>query len=191
MIETKEQLRRFIQADNADYFAKPLKNRLVGAFCADGDYFIMRYKTRLRKAEYYFNNAEKSRIHFLLALWHERRKNLLGQRLGIEISINCFQEGLILYHGGGIVVNPSARIGKNCRLHGGNCIGNAGNSQQTPVLGDGVDLGFGACVIGGVKLADRVTVGAGAVVVKDCPEEGAVLVGVPAAPVRRQGKDEA
>lgn len=180
MIKTKEQLRSVLAADNAEYYAKPRKERIVGTICRYPDHEIMRFKTYLRKAEFCFNTASRSRLRFLQALYYERRKNILGERLGIEIDINCFDSGLTIYHGGGIVVNPEARIGKNCRLHGGNCIGNSGKTQDTPVLGNDVDLGFGACVIGGVQLANQVVVGCGAVVVKDCHREGAVLVGMPA-----------
>ncbi|MBQ5671727.1 MAG: serine acetyltransferase, partial [Oscillospiraceae bacterium] len=85
---------------------------------------------------------------------------------------------------GGIVVNPNVRAGKNCQLHGGNCIGNNGKTQGVPTIGDNADLGYGACIIGEVRLADDVTVGCNAVVVHNCDECGAVLVGIPAKKLR-------
>lgn len=179
MIQTKEDLRRFLEEDNREYFNRSLKERLVGAICRYPDREIMRFKTYLRRAEYCFNTASKGKLRFLQALYWERRKNVLGYRLGIEIDINCFDSGLTIFHGG-IVVNPNARIGKNCKLHGGNCIGNNGKNEAVPMLGDGVDLGYGACVIGSVRLVDDIVVGSNAVVVKDCLRGGAVLVGVPA-----------
>ena len=69
---------------------------------------------------------------------------------------------------------------KNCKLHGNNCIGNKGNSNETPVIGDNADLGFGSVVIGNVRIANNVTVGANAVVTKSFDEDGSVIVGVPA-----------
>ena len=50
-------------------------------------------------------------------------------------------------------------------------------------LGENVWLGAGAKVMDGVRIADHVVVGAGAVVTEDLPE-GAVAVGVPARVVR-------
>ena len=71
-------------------------------------------------------------------------------------------------------------MGKNCILHGNNCIGNSGLSSECPRIGDNVRLGFGATVIGNVEIANNVTVAAGAVVVNSCLQENAVLAGVPA-----------
>ncbi len=180
MIQTRQELKQYICADNAEYLKRSRKERLVGRIARYPDYEIMRYKVALRKAEYFTNSVKLGKIGFLLGLLYERRKNRLGKKLGIEVEVNCFAPGLQVYHAGEIIVNPKARIGKNCRLHGCNCIGNNGKTQDVPMIGDDVDIGFGACVIGGVHVADRVKIGCNAVVVKDCLHEGATLVGIPA-----------
>lgn len=79
------------------------------------------------------------------------------------------------------------RIGKNCRLHGNNCIGNKGEGRidEFPMIGDNFDLGTGAVVIGGITLSNNIKVGANAVVTRSCLEEGAVLVGIPAQDLRK------
>ena len=41
-------------------------------------------------------------------------------------------------------------------------------------------MGFGSVVIGNVRIANNVTVGANAVVTKSFDEDGSVIVGVPA-----------
>ena len=64
-----------------------------------------------------------------------------------------------------------------------NCIGNNGrdiSNKNVPVLGNRIDVGVGASIIGAVKIADNVKIGAGAVVCKSCEKEKAVLVGIPA-----------
>lgn len=86
----------------------------------------------------------------------------------------------MIYHTNGIVVNGDARIGKNCKLHGSNVIGNMGTDLGVPTIGDNVRLGAGAKVLGNVRIADNVKIGAGAVVLHDCLEEGALLIGIPA-----------
>ena len=78
-----------------------------------------------------------------------------------------------------------SKIGKNCKLHGSNCIGNDGKSLAAPVIGDNVRLGVGAKVIGDVHIADDVIIAAGAVVIDSCDIKGATLAGVPAKVVKK------
>lgn len=111
--------------------------------------------------------------------WHQFHKNILGNRLGYEINGKNIGEGLILYHNGPIVINGDAIIGKNCKLHGDNCIGNNGISNGCPHIGDNVNIGVGAKIIGDVVIADGCFIGAGAVVVSNCFEENSTIVGVP------------
>ena len=91
--------------------------------------------------------------------------------------------GLIVYHCHGVVLNPGARLGAGCTLRAGVVLGNAPgkarNGAGRPVLGDRVDVGAGALVIGPVMVGDGARVGAGAVVVRDVPA-GATAVGNPA-----------
>ncbi|RHO88707.1 serine acetyltransferase [Ruminococcus sp. AF41-9] len=109
----------------------------------------------------------------------------MGIKLGIEIWDNTFDEGLTIYHAGNIVINGMSKIGKNCKLHGSNCIGNDGKSLAAPVIGDNVRLGVGAKVIGDVHIADDVIIAAGAVVIDSCDIKGATLAGVPAKVVKK------
>lgn len=104
----------------------------------------------------------------------------MAHKLGIELGIGVFGEGLQIFHSHGIVVNSSARVGKNCHLHGNNCIGNNGINDGAPVLGDNCTLGVGLKVLGEIVLGNNVTVAAGAVVVQSFPEDNIVLAGVPA-----------
>ena len=82
------------------------------------------------------------------------------------------------------MVNPGVRAGEYCVLHGGNCIGNNGKTDLCPVLGDRVELGYGAVVIGGVTIADRTVIGANAVVNRSIETEGGTYAGVPARQIR-------
>lgn len=87
---------------------------------------------------------------------------------------------MIIFHTGNIVVNGYSRIGKNCKLHGDNCIGNNGISEATPRIGDRVDIGVGAKIIGDIEIADDIVVGAGAVVNRSFLTPGIVIAGIPA-----------
>ncbi|SCZ79711.1 serine acetyltransferase [Pseudobutyrivibrio xylanivorans] len=141
----------------------------------DHDYLLYNYMKQLRKVEYY---CDKNKLLFE---FYQRRKNKLGAKLGITIWHNCTAEGLRIWHYGSVVVNGHAKVGKNCQLHGENCIGNKGSfDQAAPVIGDNVDIGIGAKVIGDIYIANNVKIGANAVVTKSCYKEGATLVGIPA-----------
>ncbi|MFD9702548.1 serine O-acetyltransferase [Lentzea sp. NPDC059081] len=99
--------------------------------------------------------------------------------------------GLRMEHPGGVVFGAGAVIGRDgfvCqRVTLGERLGRqAGHAY--PVVGDGVFIGAGATVLGGVRIGDHATVGAGAVVMCDVPG-GALAVGVPARTVTPPAQD--
>ena len=89
--------------------------------------------------------------------------------------------GLVILHNSmGITINGGAIIGKNLTLTGGNLIGGNRPFQRGDfTIGDNVNLGANAVIIGPVHIGNKVKVGASACVVKDVPN-GATAVGVPA-----------
>lgn len=90
---------------------------------------------------------------------------------------------LRLFHGQGLVVHKDTVIGADCVLRQNTTIGSKvrrdGTSTDCPVIGDRVDIGAHAVIIGEIRIGDDAVIGAGAVVVKDVPA-GAVMVGNPA-----------
>ena len=183
MIANKKDLHRYLEQDMATYHALPCRERYLLRLIRDPFYEIWRYLVFLRREEYYYNTA-KTKMGKLLYLYYLSRKNRLGNKLGFKIPHNCFGAGLTIYHHGEIIVNESARIGERCVLHGGNCIGNNGRNDGVPVIGDDLNLGIGAKVIGAVTLGNGVRVGANAVVSNSFEDGHVVLVGIPA---RRKG----
>ena len=184
MILSKRDLKEYISEDNSFLRPKDAKSIIVDRFACYPTESIRRFLYYLRKQEYFINTANGNKIKGILGLYYERRKNKLGRKLGIEIGPNCFGKGLSIWHSGNIVVNSDARIGDYCTLHGGNCIGNNGITQDAPCIGDKVNIGFGAIIIGGVTIADEIIIGANAVVNKSFEEIGSVLVGIPAHRIR-------
>ncbi|KAB2638196.1 MAG: serine acetyltransferase [Verrucomicrobia bacterium] len=80
----------------------------------------------------------------------------------------------------GMVINGDAIIGRNCLLNGGNSIGvRRGIVPGQLVVGDDVTLGVNSCVLGPLRIGNRVVIGAGAIVVSDLPDD-CVARGVPA-----------
>lgn len=181
MIVTKKQLRECLSKEKSFYvpsssIGRKIKNHLMDT----PDVERWKYVKALRYLEYYYNNRHKNPVYAFMNLIYARKFNRLGYKLGIELNRGVFDEGLMIYHTSGIVVNGDAKVGKNCMLHGANVIGNMGTDLKAPVIGNNVRLGAGAKVLGDVYIADNVQIGAGAIVLHSCYEKGALLVGIPA-----------
>lgn len=97
-------------------------------------------------------------------------------------------EGTVLgYQALGTVIHKRCVIGKNCRISQNVTLGGTSGFYEVPILGDNVEVGVGANIIGPVCIGNNVTIGAGAVVLNDLPDD-CVAVGVPAKIVKY--KDE-
>ena len=178
MITSRKELKRVLGIEQKMYLGgASFFHKIRLYFTNESLYRIWMFVKYLRKCEYWRN--KKSFISKAMLALARRRKNKLGLMLGIEIKENSFDEGLLIYHGN-IVVNRDSKIGKNCKLHGMNCIGNNGKDQGCPSLGNNVDLGIGSSVIGRVNIADNTIIGAGAVLVKNVEDADGCYVGVPA-----------
>ena len=115
----------------------------------------------------------------------------LGKKCGgISIHINCFGPGLSIAHYGSIVVNKSAKIGCNCRIHEGVTIGATGGSGQAATIGNNVFIATGAKIIGDITLGNNIAVGANAVITKSFNEDGITLGGVPAKKISNNNSQE-
>lgn len=93
--------------------------------------------------------------------------------------------GLRIWHFGGIFIHHEAIIGARCTLRQGVTIGNRSEGGPAPVIGDDVEFGAYAQVLGGVHIGNGCRIGALAVVLCDVPE-GATAVGNPARVIVRE-----
>lgn len=59
-----------------------------------------------------------------------------------------------------------------------------------PALGDNVQIGWGACILGNITIASGCQIGAGAVVTHSCTNQRSFLCDVPAREIRRQSINE-
>jgi serine O-acetyltransferase len=96
----------------------------------------------------------------------------IGRRLSIE-------------HHGCIVIHGASAIGDDCLIRQGVTLGNTGYDDPfgAPQVGNRVQIGAGAKILGRVSVGNDVIIGANAVVVHDVPDNSAVG-GVPARPLR-------
>lgn len=181
MIKAKDQLKKTLEYEEKIYRSLGYKGVMHALLSSCEVGYIFRYIKALRYDEYCTNNG--SLFCKLVHPYWRRKHNRLGIKLGISIPVNTFDWGLKIYHSQGIIVHKDARIGKNCSLHGMNCIGNNGKEtgeKNTPIIGDSCDIGVGASIIGNIKLGNNIKVAAGAVVCKTCEEDTIVLIGIPA-----------
>jgi len=102
---------------------------------------------------------------------------LTGVDLPCEVEIGS---NFIIDHFGGIIVSGYAKIGDNCRIRDGVVIGlRRIEEKAAPTIGDNVDIGSGAKLLGPIRIGNNVLIGANAVVLCDVPSD-CIAVGVPA-----------
>ncbi len=107
---------------------------------------------------------------------------LLGQILtGIDLPCEAtVGRRLTIEHFGGIVISGDTVIGDDVVIRNGVTIGlRRMGVRGAPVIGNRVDIGAGAKLLGAIRIGDDVAVGANAVVLDDVPS-GCIAVGVPA-----------
>jgi serine O-acetyltransferase len=113
----------------------------------------------------------------------------VGSQIVCGIDLPCetrVGRGLLFEHFGGIVISGDSVIGDDVVLRQGVTLGLRRTGQAgAPVLGNRVDVGAGAKILGGVHIGDDAVIGANAVVLCDVPA-GALAVGVPARIVARR-----
>jgi len=100
---------------------------------------------------------------------------------GIELPCEAeIGSNFIIDHFGGIVISGHAKFGDNCRIRNGVVVGlkNVEN-PCAPTIGNDVDIGAGAKILGEIRIGNRVIIGANAVVISDVPDDS-IAVGVPA-----------
>lgn len=126
-------------------------------------------------------------------VWYRR----LSVRLGFSIPLNIFGPGVAFPHYGLIVIAPTVRIGRNCRMHVGVHLGGAAVmmdprdivGQSAPLLGDNVYIAPGAKLYGPTVIGDDCVIGTNAVVTKSFPQTGVTLAGMPAKVISEKGSD--
>jgi serine O-acetyltransferase len=83
-------------------------------------------------------------------------------------------------HFGGIIISGDAVFGDDCVVRNGVTVGLRSTGERgSPVIGNRVDIGAGAKLLGPIRIGDDVAIGANAVVIRDVPSNS-IAVGVPA-----------
>lgn len=184
MITSKEDYRYYLEADRISLgIQRSWKNVF---FCND----IWKFERYLRKVEYY-QNCKNSIFWKLYSVFLNIRLNSISMRLGFEIEPNVFGPGLSIGHRGTLIVNPAAKVGKNCRIH--SCVyiaTKAGYADRAPKIGDNVYIGPGAKIFGDIEIADGIAIGANSVVNKSFRDPNITIGGVPAKKISDKGSKD-
>ena len=108
---------------------------------------------------------------------------LTGIDLPCEVTIG---RRFKIEHFGGIIISGDTLFGDDVILRNGVTIGlRRTGVPGAPIIGNRVDIGAGAKILGAITIGDDVAIGANAVVLEDVPSNF-IAVGVPARAIRRQ-----
>lgn len=105
---------------------------------------------------------------------------------GIELPWSVqLGRGVVFEHQGGIVIHGRSVIGDRCVIRQGVTLGNRTmvRNDDAPELGESVNVGAGAKLLGAIKVGDGAVIGANAVVLSDVRSRTTVA-GIPAREVR-------
>lgn len=102
---------------------------------------------------------------------------LTGVELPCEVPVG---RNFVIDHFGGIVISGFAKFGDDCRIRNGVVVGlKRVDDPCAPTIGNNVDIGAGAKILGPIRIGNNVAIGANSVVLTDVPDDS-VAVGVPA-----------
>lgn len=176
MIRTKEDLKEYIAADRK---VQNMQYPFWAGLTNGENAIIRRYMTTLRKAEYHKN--KKSHLNKLFYCFYFFRYRKMCVKYNLHIALNTVGKGVHIVHLGYVKLSAHTHIGNNCTLLPMVLFGRKSPDIANPniYVGDNCYISTGVTVLGPVRIGNNVTVAAGAVVVKDIPDN-AVVAGVPA-----------
>lgn len=116
-------------------------------------------------------------ISLLYKFFYKFVQIITGIELPCEVIVG---PGFVIDHFGGIVISGYARFGANCRIRNGVVVGLKNITDPcAPQIGNNVDIGAGAKLLGNIIIGNNVAIGANAVVMCNVPDNH-IAVGVPA-----------
>lgn len=144
---------------------------------------LKKHQVILRKTEYFLNTGKK--MFFVI---YKIRLSYFQNKYALHIPVNTCGKGLKIMHIGPILINGKAHIGMDCSLHINTALVAGGTNDDVPYLENGVVVGVGAVILGGVHIAENIAVGANAVVNKSFDQPDIAIAGVPAHKVSNNGR---
>lgn len=113
----------------------------------------------------------------LYKILYKATQVMTGIELPCEVEVG---KNFRIDHFGDIIISGYAKFGDNCIVRNGVTVGLKNIAEPAaPKIGNDVDIGAGAKILGAIAIGNNVTIGANAVVIKDIPDN-CLAVGVPA-----------
>lgn len=144
MIKSSKELRECLEQDAR--FCKGQHNfsrvvHQINASPISDQWYIWKYIKTLRYCEYHQNQG--GLLHKLCTKWYLFKLRRYARITGFQIHPNTIEAGLTIWHWGPIIINPIAKIGKNCTLNPMVIIGHKVPGEPAPQIGDNVFIGGG------------------------------------------------
>jgi serine O-acetyltransferase len=122
-------------------------------------------------------------ISFLYKLLFKFIQIITGVELPCEVSVG---KRFRIDHFGGVIVSGDVIIGDDVVIRNGVTIGlRRTGVRGSPKIGNRVDIGAGAKILGPITIGDDTTIGANAVVLEDVPPNS-IAIGIPAKAIARR-----
>jgi serine O-acetyltransferase len=120
---------------------------------------------------------------FLYKFMYKVVQVLTGIELPCEVPVG---KNFRIDHFGYVVVSGFAKFGDGCVLRSGVVVGlQRTEDPGAPTIGNNVDIGTGAKVLGKITIGNDVLIGANSVVITDVPDNS-IAVGIPARIIPRK-----
>lgn len=163
--------------------------RVDKTICADMEgylYCIRGGKNELGKFQLFNRITAKRRLFHNVVQYRVKQVNkIMGFAVGLllpikqdlEISCGEISGGLTIFHGHGTVI-VCKQAGSNLTVYQGATIGKnskPGKTEAMPIIGNHVTVYTNAVVAGDIVIGNNVDIGAGAVVLKDVPDNTVVI----------------
>lgn len=175
------ELKKQLNKEKENYYDKDKKKRYFHIFVKQPDITLYKIMRDAKLYRYYKNN-HNSIIEKLKLIYYAKKVNRNASKYNVELY-GEFGDNLLICHAP-ILVNGFSKIGNNVILHGMNCIGAKHLKDDAPIIGNNVDIGVGAVIIGNVTIADGIKIGANAVVTKSFLEPNITIAGIPARKIK-------
>lgn len=179
MIDKVYSKRKFRETLVADARANGIKRMFLKRITWNDNYRTFKLIRLLRYVEYYGINRQG--INKVFYFWYLLNFRRMIVKTGIMIFPYTMGPGLKLVHPGFRRIDRFVRCGSNCTILPMVLFGRKkpSDTDSMIVIGDNCYISTGVTILGPVKIGNNVTIGAGAVVNKDIPDNTTV-VGVPA-----------
>ena len=115
MIKNKKDYKEYLKKDfEMNYGEKGIKQLIKDRILKSHNYYMYKYLILLRKDELYTNKNKL--LYKFLKIYIRRKRNKLGNTLGLSIPVNVIGKGVKIWHYD-VIVNGYAKIGENCVFH--------------------------------------------------------------------------